>query len=400
MTLSSPTQARRYCDYPKSKVEHFVPREDLLDEIGQFFQEDGTTLWGKRVVLHGIGGCGKTQLALEYCERSSKAGIFDAIFWIDATSLATIMQCYVTIAATVFPDEQAIPGHEDVRPILNSIETWGYSTLLVFDNFDGRDLYENHAFHDLVPHGKTGHLLFTSRNTTAMELAHFVPTSQMSEDESLELLFSRSQVKRDGGSEADGTELVSRLGYVALAVDLAAALIGTADVRLGNYMHRLEICQDLVEDICQDLGSSESGVTEIDRYLTVATFATCEMTITHIDNGGKTGNIEKKLFTALTCLDSKEIGEELLQNQWKDNVSSSSLTRDGSWDSGMFGSVVANLNALALVTVRHDETGRLLFALHSVIREWTKLRLRQGGEKVNFPYERGKNRGSIEERTV
>jgi GTPase SAR1 family protein len=44
------------------------------------------------VVLHGMGGCGKSQLALEYCQQSENDNSYSAIFWVDATSPTIIEQ--------------------------------------------------------------------------------------------------------------------------------------------------------------------------------------------------------------------------------------------------------------------------------------------------------------------
>ena len=50
------------------------------------------------VVLLGIGGCGKSQLALEYCQQSENDKSYSAIFWIDAMSPTTIEQSLNALA--------------------------------------------------------------------------------------------------------------------------------------------------------------------------------------------------------------------------------------------------------------------------------------------------------------
>ena len=54
------------------------------------------------VVLHGMGGCGKSQLALEYCQQSENDNSYSAIFWVDATSPAIIEQGIKDLARQLF----------------------------------------------------------------------------------------------------------------------------------------------------------------------------------------------------------------------------------------------------------------------------------------------------------
>jgi hypothetical protein len=49
-----------------SHVDHFVGRSDELAAIQRELQHDGSR---KTVVVHGLGGIGKTQLALAYAQR-------------------------------------------------------------------------------------------------------------------------------------------------------------------------------------------------------------------------------------------------------------------------------------------------------------------------------------------
>src|SRR5690606_10530094 len=68
-----------------AKVQKFCGREEDLKAI-----EDAVVKSNQKVpivVLQGIGGQGKTQLALEYCDRQHRSG--KDVFWIDATEERT-----------------------------------------------------------------------------------------------------------------------------------------------------------------------------------------------------------------------------------------------------------------------------------------------------------------------
>jgi AAA+ ATPase superfamily predicted ATPase len=59
-------------------VEKFVARENELGEIHAALAGDGSR---HSIVLHGLGGIGKTQLAVEYARRHKDS--YSAIFWLD-----------------------------------------------------------------------------------------------------------------------------------------------------------------------------------------------------------------------------------------------------------------------------------------------------------------------------
>ena len=364
------SQIAEYYYYPDWKVEYFVPREHLLREIEECHQVNETTSWANLAVLHGLGGCGKTQLALDYCERTRRAGTFDAIFWIDASSPATIMQCYITMAATIFPDEEhKFSKEESVRPLLDSIETWSCSWLLVFDNVDGSGCFEYNVLRNFVPQGKRGHLLFTCRDAATIDFGHSITTSQMSEDESLELLFSRSQMRRDETTEAAGIEFVSMLGYSALAIDSAAAYIDAAHIELDLYTVIFEQCRKLLRAKLEDRWDSEKGIFETNRN----TYTSIELSFQKISEDPENGKRAKHLLNLLAFLGGKAITEELFQPSWR---WIEPFYHDQGWDEHYYKILVARFHKFSLVQTRRDETGRLSLTMHSLVQERIKHSLR------------------------
>jgi ATP/maltotriose-dependent transcriptional regulator MalT len=69
-----------------SHVDHFVGRSEELDAIHQELQHDGTR---KTAVVHGLGGMGKTQLALAYAQRHRDE--YSAVFWVNTR--ADVLTC-------------------------------------------------------------------------------------------------------------------------------------------------------------------------------------------------------------------------------------------------------------------------------------------------------------------
>lgn len=75
-------QAPSYYEVPNRRVRQFVGREDILQRIDKALSTGPSP---RIAVLQGMGGQGKSQIALEYCHRKRDI-LYSAIFWIDATT--------------------------------------------------------------------------------------------------------------------------------------------------------------------------------------------------------------------------------------------------------------------------------------------------------------------------
>jgi hypothetical protein len=66
--------------YPTSVVGHFVTRPLILSQVEFSFSQTHATANPHVLVLLGLGGCGKTQLARQYCQESEEERRFSNIF--------------------------------------------------------------------------------------------------------------------------------------------------------------------------------------------------------------------------------------------------------------------------------------------------------------------------------
>jgi Cdc6-like AAA superfamily ATPase len=135
-----------------------------------------------KVAVTGLGGVGKTQLALELVYRVREKYRNCSIIWIPATNMESLHQAYLEVARQL-----GIAGCEedqaDVKRLVQghlSKESTG-RWLLVFDNADDIDMWIGQAgsvpgsgrLIDYLPKNKQGSILFTSRDKkTAVKLAH------------------------------------------------------------------------------------------------------------------------------------------------------------------------------------------------------------------------------------
>ena len=183
------TKSTPYYMYPSYKVDHFVTRKDSLSEIQRHYQHSEQVVTAKVVVLIGTGGCGKSQLALDYCRQSQTDGRFTAIFWVDASSPNTVAQSYTTIAVAISKaNVDTTDAAANIRLVKDIISTWTTAWPLVFDNFDEPKAFSEKPMQDYFPQGKKGIIIFTSRHVESDRLGHSINISDMLEGEALELL--------------------------------------------------------------------------------------------------------------------------------------------------------------------------------------------------------------------
>ncbi|WP_127503368.1 FxSxx-COOH system tetratricopeptide repeat protein [Actinoplanes solisilvae] len=186
---------------------------------------------GMPVVLQGMGGTGKTQLALEYAHRFRNA--YDVVWWVDA-DMTTFVDTQVAELGQELGLNTAGSGVEDkVRKVIGALEDgepyarW----LLIFDNAEDVD-----ELLEFVPR-QSGHVLVTSRNNRWGDRALPMPVDVFQRPESVEHL--RRRLPMIGADEAD--RLADLLGDLPLAVADAGAWLSETGEPVGEFLRRVEL---------------------------------------------------------------------------------------------------------------------------------------------------------------
>jgi len=201
----------------------FTGRRELLDQISRRLTEES---WHP-VVLYGLAGVGKSQLAVEYLHRN--APNYDVVWWITAEDPSR-----ATSALAALGERQEWPAGYDmaqtVRNVLAKLEEGSVRWLIVFDNADSPD-----DINFLLPQSG-GHLIVTTRDTAWLEYGRPVEVDVFNRLESIELLCARGyRISRE-----EANQLASRLGDLPLALEQVAAMQSATRTPVAEYLHQLE----------------------------------------------------------------------------------------------------------------------------------------------------------------
>jgi ATP/maltotriose-dependent transcriptional regulator MalT len=93
-------------------------------------------------ILHALGGQGKSQIALKYCEMAKES--HQAIFWINASSETMAREAFGRIASILDHTFSSKVGdlEQKVNYVLETLERWKTRWILVFDNYDSPKGFE------------------------------------------------------------------------------------------------------------------------------------------------------------------------------------------------------------------------------------------------------------------
>ncbi|OHV58694.1 effector-associated domain EAD1-containing protein [Pseudofrankia sp. BMG5.36] len=199
-----------------------VGREKLLEKV------HGVLAGAERVALvalDGMGGVGKTSVALEYAHRYADG--FDVVWWVPSERAELVSQHVAGLAEPL-----GLPKGSDADAVwlgLASLRSW----LVVFDNVDDPDSVR--AVTGFVPSGG-GRVLVTSRHRSVRTLGVAVPVPVLDRSASMELITNRvPDVDR-----AAADRLAELMGDLPLGVAAAAGFLDETDTPAAEYAALLQ----------------------------------------------------------------------------------------------------------------------------------------------------------------
>ncbi|HSK77569.1 MAG TPA: FxSxx-COOH system tetratricopeptide repeat protein, partial [Thermoanaerobaculia bacterium] len=206
----------------------FTGREPLLWRLHQQLQAQEVSSLA-HAVIHGLGGIGKTQTAIEYAHRFGAHYRF--VFWVLADQESSIQAAYLAIAR-----ELGLAGPQaDPQMAVQAVMAWlsrEHGWLLIFDNANDPALVRAY----LPSSRASGKVLLTSRAKSFVSVGIREPTwaEPLGSEEAVQFLTGRT-----GNADVKGAaELAAELGYLPLALEQAAAYIETVGGSFSEYLAR------------------------------------------------------------------------------------------------------------------------------------------------------------------
>jgi tetratricopeptide (TPR) repeat protein len=200
------------------------------------------------MTIHGLGGGGKSALALEFGYRALVKDARRLVFWVPAFSQDSFERAYRDIGAHL-----CVPGIKDgnadvlklVKEALNSDDTGDW--LMIIDNADDPGVVFGNVENDTVsnqlseniPDSDRGIVLFTTRNSKVAEgltPRSVLEMNDMNRTEASQLLARRIKNQALLNDEVVVNELLETLTYLPLAIVQAVSFINNNHISISEYI--------------------------------------------------------------------------------------------------------------------------------------------------------------------
>ncbi|KAF1999644.1 hypothetical protein P154DRAFT_600220, partial [Amniculicola lignicola CBS 123094] len=235
----------KYFDVGRSVTSFYTGRDAQLDKIHAAFGE--SYKGQKRFVIYGLGGSGKTELALKYAQDSQHDywGIF-------------------------FPNEKAAK---------NWLATRALPWLLIIDNVDDDQI----QLEELLPAGSKGCILVTSRNPAHMSYGtvgdYALELLPMEKEEAKELILRAAYEPTPWTKTIteSANKICHTLGYLPLALVHAAKAIVSGLCVWGDYLNFFELHARLIRRRRHERSRSRSAQREDEDQSGMNVFSSYEI---------------------------------------------------------------------------------------------------------------------------
>lgn len=360
---------------PYERDANFIERKDI------FFQIEKQLHMHHRASICGIGGVGKSQIAIEYAYRFRQSRPQSHVFWVYAASSGTILQACHEIARSLklptYEDPKSDPCELVSRWLKEDDRTW----LLILDNADDADvIFASTEFHaspatvtqihrpliDYLPSilNPQKSLLVTTRDKrVGQDLAYgelCVEVPPFSCQEARALLRSKVKGAADFFDVSSTERLLEVLGHIPLAITQAVAFINHNGMTVESYLTALETDkQDLTEFLSHELQDHRRQ-----RGFPNSVFRTWKFSFDQILTQEPQA---AKLLSLVAMLDPRRIPEKLVRR---------SIGRELD-----FRTAIGTLNGFALITA---EIGGEIYAIHPLVQASVHYWLEQRNEKANY----------------
>ncbi len=218
---------KTFWNVPFKRNPFFLGRENELKLIEDSLSSPNSIFLIKAV--SGLGGVGKTQIAVEYCYRNKNK--YSSIWWVNAENKATIVASYQELAKML-----GLPINDDADNyiVIEVVKKWmqeNSNWLLVFDN-----LLDENMLETLLPTYYSGKIIITTRNSNLSFIKNPLSIDKFIREDSIQFLFNRIKSEKENKEKCN--ELAHLLGDLPLALEQASAYIIQTGISIKGYIER------------------------------------------------------------------------------------------------------------------------------------------------------------------
>ncbi len=246
--------------------------------------------------LSGLGGIGKTQIAVEYAYRYRNE--YDAILWIRAATHDTLISDFVTLAELLNIPEKS---EQNQNKVVVAVKRWlatHSKYLVILDNVDNILMLD-----DFLPVETKGDILITTRSRVAGTTADVIEVDKMNEQEGSLLLLRRAKiVEKDTYSNnmtREAEAIAKELDGLPLALEQAGAYLEETQCGIQTYL-------DLYHSHQKDLLNRQS---RLNTSYSESVATTWSLSFQQID---KENPAAAELLHFCSFLDADTIPEEII----------------------------------------------------------------------------------------
>ena len=184
-----------------------MAREEELTDIHGILSGDGSR---HTVVLHGLGGIGKTQLTVAYAKRHKDN--YSAVFWLNIKDEDSLKQSFAKIARQILREHplasrlSSVDVKENLDEVIDAVKAWlslpnNTRWLMIYDNYDNPKLPGNADpaavdIRKFLPESYQGSVIITTRSSQ-VTIGHLIRVRKLENvRDSLKILSNAS--RREG----------------------------------------------------------------------------------------------------------------------------------------------------------------------------------------------------------
>ncbi|KAB5557932.1 hypothetical protein GE09DRAFT_93575 [Coniochaeta sp. 2T2.1] len=342
---------------PYIRSKYYTGRIAILEALQQklFVRKES-----QKLAVFGLGGVGKTQVALRFAYWVKEHHREYSIFWVAALSMAAFTQAYEEIAriCNVSIDIEREEPKKSVQRYLNSEDAGRW--LFIVDNVDDQDLLYGSAegtagIHEFLPDNDNGLTLITTRfRGIAAEMAggDVLELNEMDAQDA-EAFLQKSLIHKDLLRDPATTKtLLSELTYLPLAITQAVAYLNRNKTPINKYL-------ELLRGTEQDMTSLMSREFRDKTRYSGSQNAVATTWLVSFEQIQETDAVAADLLSFISCIEPKAIPRSLLPNAQTEQEKESAI---------------GTLSAYAFLVRRDDDD---VYDMHRLVQLATRIWIRE-----------------------